>query len=71
MPETELGGPPVIEVPDSESISKDEEYRQNAKRCQTHAEHLDGMGAVTLAGLYRDMARHWRWLAEQAEQSRF
>ena len=53
------------------SFSEEEEYRQNAERCEAQAEQLEGRGARTLAGLYREMANHWRRLAEQIKQSRF
>ena len=53
------------------SFSEEEEYRQNAQRCEAQAEQLEGRGAITLAGLYREMASHWRQLAKQIEQSRF
>ena len=48
-----------------------EDYRQNAARCEAHAGQLEAAGNVTLANLYREMAIHWRSLAEQVERNRF
>ena len=46
-------------------LSRSERYLENAEKCQRHADVAEGAGTKRL---YEVMARHWRQLAEGADE---